>query len=195
MASGSIGWVANSPTGPSSAWPRAPASDWRPSLDRLREGPPAAIVERVSVAWMAGDRDVRTVRRPERRPPRRLTRPQSATAGQDWWAIPVRYERGPSFRRRWTRSLPPRSCPRCIAPSSTASPSSMPPDQRSVGYRVRVEATRIYSRAWDERARRRPGGAAAPGRRQAETVRREPVRANAPTECAGRLTAAAAAGA
>ena len=26
--------------------------------------------------------------------------------------------------------------------------------QRSVGYRIRAEATRIYSRAWDERARR-----------------------------------------
>lgn len=26
--------------------------------------------------------------------------------------------------------------------------------QRSVGYRIRVEATRIYSRAWDDRARR-----------------------------------------
>jgi hypothetical protein len=26
--------------------------------------------------------------------------------------------------------------------------------QRSVGYRIRAEATRIYSRAWDDRARR-----------------------------------------
>ena len=26
--------------------------------------------------------------------------------------------------------------------------------QRAVGYRIRVEATRIYSRAWDDRARR-----------------------------------------
>jgi hypothetical protein len=26
--------------------------------------------------------------------------------------------------------------------------------ERSVGYRIRAEATRIYSRAWDERARR-----------------------------------------
>ena len=26
--------------------------------------------------------------------------------------------------------------------------------RRSVGYRLRVEATRIYSRAWDDRARR-----------------------------------------
>ena len=26
--------------------------------------------------------------------------------------------------------------------------------QRSVGYRIRADATRIYSRAWDERARR-----------------------------------------
>lgn len=26
--------------------------------------------------------------------------------------------------------------------------------QRSVGFRIRTEATRIYSRAWDERARR-----------------------------------------
>ena len=26
--------------------------------------------------------------------------------------------------------------------------------QRSLGYRIRAEATRIYSRAWDDRARR-----------------------------------------
>lgn len=26
--------------------------------------------------------------------------------------------------------------------------------QRPVGYRIRIEATRIYSRAWDDRARR-----------------------------------------
>jgi hypothetical protein len=47
--------------------------------------------------------------------------------------------------------------------------------QRSVGYRIRAEATRIYSRAWDDRARRRLEELL----RQAadkETVRRDPVR-------------------
>jgi hypothetical protein len=47
--------------------------------------------------------------------------------------------------------------------------------QREIGYRMRVEATRIYSRAWDDRARRRLEDLL----RQAthrETVRREPVR-------------------
>lgn len=47
--------------------------------------------------------------------------------------------------------------------------------QRSVGYRIRVKATRIYSRAWDDRARRgleellRQAG-------DPERVRRDPVR-------------------
>lgn len=47
--------------------------------------------------------------------------------------------------------------------------------QRSVGYRIRMEATRIYSRAWDDRARR---GLEELLRQAADkgTVRREPVR-------------------
>lgn len=46
---------------------------------------------------------------------------------------------------------------------------------RSLGYRIRAEATRIYSRAWDERARR---GLEDLLRQSAETtpVRRSPVR-------------------
>lgn len=47
--------------------------------------------------------------------------------------------------------------------------------QRSVGYKIRTEATRIYSRAWDERARR---GLEALLRQTAEkgTLQRRPVR-------------------
>lgn len=47
--------------------------------------------------------------------------------------------------------------------------------QRSVGYRIRAEATRIYSRAWDDRARR---GLEELLRQAADkgTVQREPVR-------------------
>jgi hypothetical protein len=47
--------------------------------------------------------------------------------------------------------------------------------QRSVAYRIRVKATRIYSRAWDDRARRGLEELL----RQAvprETVQRDPVR-------------------
>jgi hypothetical protein len=45
--------------------------------------------------------------------------------------------------------------------------------QRSLGYRIRAEATRIYSRAWDDRARR---GLEALLRQTAEksSVRRQP---------------------
>lgn len=47
--------------------------------------------------------------------------------------------------------------------------------QRSVGYRIRSEATRIYSRAWDDRGRR---GLEALLRRAVakESVQRRPVR-------------------
>jgi acylphosphatase len=52
MALGLTGWVANIPGGAV----RCVAEGPRPSLesleDRLRDGPPSAIVERVSVAWM-----------------------------------------------------------------------------------------------------------------------------------------------
>jgi hypothetical protein len=47
-----------------------------------------------------------------------------------------------------------------------------------VGYRLRVEATRIYSRAWDDRARR---GLEALLRQAVVTgsIRRDPVRSTA----------------
>jgi acylphosphatase len=49
---GLVGWVANVPDGSV----RCVAEGSRPALDelvgRLREGPPAAIVENISVAWM-----------------------------------------------------------------------------------------------------------------------------------------------
>jgi hypothetical protein len=47
--------------------------------------------------------------------------------------------------------------------------------QRAVGYRIRAEATRIYSRAWDERARR---GLETLLRQTADkaTIQRSPVR-------------------
>jgi len=52
MALGLTGWVANIPGGAV----RCVAEGPRPSLEslegRLRDGPPSAIVERVSVAWM-----------------------------------------------------------------------------------------------------------------------------------------------
>lgn len=49
---------------------------------------------------------------------------------------------------------------------------------RAVGYRIRAEATRIYSRAWDDRARR---GLEALLRQAAdkETAQRDPVRGSA----------------
>jgi hypothetical protein len=50
--------------------------------------------------------------------------------------------------------------------------------QRAVGYRLRVEATRIYSRAWDDRARR---GLEALLRQAVVTgsIQRDPVRPTA----------------
>ena len=55
--------------------------------------------------------------------------------------------------------------------------------QRSVGYRIRIEATRIYSRAWDERARRGLEAllrqAAEPGIAQRNAIR-GPSRRSAP---------------
>ena len=46
------GWVANTPEGGVRCVAEGPRASLELLLDRLREGPPAAIVERVSEAWM-----------------------------------------------------------------------------------------------------------------------------------------------
>lgn len=46
------GWVANTPEGSVRCIAEGPRERLEILLERLREGPPAAIVERVSEAWM-----------------------------------------------------------------------------------------------------------------------------------------------
>ena len=62
--------------------------------------------------------------------------------------------RAPSSSTMEHELCPPRSCLPCIAPCSTASRSSRRAAIAPQADRVRAEATRIYSRAWDDRARR-----------------------------------------
>ncbi len=52
MALELAGWVANTPDGSVRCVAEGPRGDLEALLRRLREGPPAAIVERVSTAWM-----------------------------------------------------------------------------------------------------------------------------------------------
>ncbi|MDO8483878.1 MAG: acylphosphatase [Candidatus Limnocylindrales bacterium] len=52
-ALGLVGWVANVPDGSVQCVAEGPHDRLEALVDRLREGPPAAIVEGVSVAWMA----------------------------------------------------------------------------------------------------------------------------------------------
>lgn len=47
-----VGWVANLPDGSVRCVAEGPRDDLEALLARLREGPPAAIVEGVSAAWM-----------------------------------------------------------------------------------------------------------------------------------------------
>ena len=47
-----VGWVANVPDGSVQCVAEGPRDRLETLLDLLREGPPAAIVEGVSVAWM-----------------------------------------------------------------------------------------------------------------------------------------------
>lgn len=49
---GLVGWVANLPDGSVQCVVEGPRDRLEALLDRLRDGPPAAIVEGVSVAWM-----------------------------------------------------------------------------------------------------------------------------------------------
>ena len=52
MELGLDGWVANTPDGSVRCVAEGPRARLEAFLERLREGPPAAIVERVSDAWM-----------------------------------------------------------------------------------------------------------------------------------------------
>ena len=52
MELGLEGWVANTPEGAVRCVAEGPRERLEVLLDRLREGPAAAIVERVSEAWM-----------------------------------------------------------------------------------------------------------------------------------------------
>ena len=52
MALGLDGWVANTPDGTVRCVAEGPRDDLETLLERLREGPAAAIVDRVSEAWM-----------------------------------------------------------------------------------------------------------------------------------------------
>lgn len=56
VALGLEGWVANTPDGSVRCVAEGPRDQLELLLERLRTGPPAAIVERVSVAWMPGTR-------------------------------------------------------------------------------------------------------------------------------------------
>jgi acylphosphatase len=47
-----VGWVANVPDGSVQCVAEGPRDRLEAFVDRLREGPPAAIVEGVSAAWM-----------------------------------------------------------------------------------------------------------------------------------------------
>ena len=49
---GLVGWVANQPDGSVRCVAEGPRDRLEAMLDRLRLGPPAAIVDHVSVAWM-----------------------------------------------------------------------------------------------------------------------------------------------
>jgi hypothetical protein len=93
---------------------------------------------------------------------------------QDCWAISVGTVRAQSLRTMDPKSaaedLP--ALYRAILDRIAVIDAS---GQRSVGYRIRAEATRIYSRAWDDRARR---GLQALLRETADkaTVQRGPLR-------------------
>ncbi len=52
QALGLVGWVANLPDGSVQCVAEGPRDRLEALLDRLRDGPPAAIVDAVSVAWM-----------------------------------------------------------------------------------------------------------------------------------------------
>jgi len=51
MDLGLVGWVANEPDGTVDCVAEGPRADLERLLERLREGPPAAIVEGVRVSW------------------------------------------------------------------------------------------------------------------------------------------------
>ena len=53
QALGLVGWVANVPDGSVQCVAEGSRDRLEALVDRLREGPPAAIVEAVSVAWMS----------------------------------------------------------------------------------------------------------------------------------------------
>ena len=52
QALGLVGWVANEPDGSVQCVAEGPRDRLEALVDRLREGPPAAIVDGLSVAWM-----------------------------------------------------------------------------------------------------------------------------------------------
>ena len=52
MALGLTGWVANTPSGAVRCVAEGPRDSLESFEERLHDGPPAAIVEHVSVAWM-----------------------------------------------------------------------------------------------------------------------------------------------
>jgi acylphosphatase len=52
MALGLTGWVANTPSGAVRCVAEGPRGSLEALEERLHDGPPSAIVERVSVAWM-----------------------------------------------------------------------------------------------------------------------------------------------
>ena len=187
------GWVANTPDGSVRCVAEGRATASSVLLERLREGPPAAIVDRVSERLDAGDRRARPVRGPQRR----------TTAATDG--------RGPSASAIGTAGLfpatgpsaivgddgaelcLPRNCLRSIAPSSTGSPSSRRRGPRSLAQ---------GPRRGDPASTREPGTSArgASYRRSCDatpvdstTVRRRRVAAlRAPRAIQRRLTTVAA---
>ena len=153
------GWVANEPDGSVRCVAEGPRERLVNLEERLHEGPPSAIVERVSVAWMSGRPERWTIRRQERWSPRDPTvagrgSPRSGggitrssrrgvTPIGSWLPGLVGHTGGrtcaPSSPR-WSTTLP-RTCRRYTAQSSVKSVDELEASgDRVMARRVRAKA-------------------------------------------------------
>ena len=156
MALGLEGWVANTADGVGPLRRRGPAGRPRDACSSgSRKVRSSAIVDRVSAAWMPATGTLGPFEVRSGGHPRRLTRADpSAAAGPDRWAIPfarcasaILTHDGAELCRRGTACAVSRR-PRPGRPSSRRAAGA------PLANDVRADAIRIYSRAWDERARR-----------------------------------------
>ena len=72
--------------------------------------------------------------------------------GQDWWAIPI--GRGVAHPAHMDQKSAAEELPALYRALLDRIAQIDAAGHRDVGYKIRTEATRIYSRAWDDRARR-----------------------------------------